>query len=99
MQWLPDSLPPCKFYATIKASYVTAIGGGLFRDVFVNEHPIVFTKEIYAAASFLRVVTFYMFVVTRVSFEISVTATIVIVIAVRLLAVKNNWNLAGVTPQ
>lgn len=71
----------------------------MFRDVFVNEHPIVFTKEIYTAASFLGVVTFYMFVVTRVSFEISVTATIVIVIAVRLLAVKNNWNLAGVTPQ
>jgi uncharacterized membrane protein YeiH len=47
----------------------------MIRDIFVNEHPIGFTKEIYAAASFLGVVTFYIFVETRVSFEISVTAT------------------------
>jgi uncharacterized membrane protein YeiH len=77
---------------------ITAIGGGILRDVLVNEHPIVFTKEIYAAASFLGVIAFYVLEVSQVSLEISVTATIVIVIAVRLLAVKRNWNLPRVAP-
>jgi uncharacterized membrane protein YeiH len=76
---------------------ITAIGGGILRDVLVNEHPIVFTKEIYAAASFLGVVAFYALGVTQVNLEISATATIGIVIAVRLLAVKRNWNLPRVT--
>jgi uncharacterized membrane protein YeiH len=76
---------------------ITAIGGGIIRDVLVNEHPIVFTKEIYAAASFLGVVVFYALEVAQVNLEISATATIVIVIAVRLLAVKRNWNLPRVT--
>jgi uncharacterized membrane protein YeiH len=76
---------------------ITAIGGGILRDVLVNEHPIVFTKEIYAAASFLGVTAFYTLEVTQVSLEISVIATIVIVITVRLLVVKRNWNLPRVT--
>ena len=76
---------------------ITAIGGGILRDVLVNEHPIVFTKEIYAGASFLGVVAFYALEVTQVNLEISATATIGIVIAVRLLAVKRNWNLPRVT--
>jgi uncharacterized membrane protein YeiH len=76
---------------------ITAIGGGILRDVLVNEHPIVFTKEIYAAASFLGFIAFYTLEVTQVSLEISVIATIVIVITARLLVVKRNWNLPRLT--
>ena len=28
----------------------TAIGGGVLRDVFINEEPLIFRKEIYALA-------------------------------------------------
>lgn len=83
----------------IISGVITAIGGGIFRDVLVNEHPIVFTREIYAAASFLGVLAFYLLEELQVSLEISVTTTIIIVIAVRLLAVERNWNLPRVTPQ
>jgi uncharacterized membrane protein YeiH len=83
----------------IISGVITAIGGGIFRDVLVNEHPIVFTREIYAAASFLGVLVFYLLEVLQVSLEITVTTTIMIVIAVRLIAVKRNWNLPRVTPQ
>jgi uncharacterized membrane protein YeiH len=83
----------------IISGVITAIGGGILRDVLVNEHPIVFTREIYAAASFLGVVVFYLLEVLQVSLEIAVTTTIMIVIAVRLIAVERNWNLPRVTPQ
>lgn len=45
---------------------LTPIGGGIIRDVLVNEHPLVFTKEIYAATCFLGVVTFNIFILTHV---------------------------------
>ena len=38
---------------------LTAIGGGILRDVFVNDTPIVFVKEFYASASFIGIVAFY----------------------------------------
>jgi uncharacterized membrane protein YeiH len=76
----------------------TLIGAYTVNAHFGNENPIVFTKEIYAAASFLGVIAFYVLEVSQVGLEISVTATIVIVISVRLLAVKRNWNLPRVAP-
>jgi uncharacterized membrane protein YeiH len=75
---------------------LTPIGEGIIRDVLVNEHPLVFTKEIYAAASFLGIVTFCIFILTHVNFEVAAIITILLVIVVRLLAVKYNWNLPTV---
>lgn len=37
----------------------TGIGGGVIRDVFVQEIPFVFQKEIYAVASIIGAATFY----------------------------------------
>src|SRR5438270_5003362 len=38
------------FLAMSFAGVLTAVGGGILRDVLVNEIPIVFTKELYASA-------------------------------------------------
>jgi len=38
------------FLAIVLAGMITAIGGGILRDVFVNEVPIVFVKEFYAVS-------------------------------------------------
>lgn len=39
---------------------VTGVGGGILRDTFVNEVPVVFKSEIYALASLLGALTFYL---------------------------------------
>jgi uncharacterized membrane protein YeiH len=78
------------------AGVLTAVGGGILRDVLVNEHPIVFTKEIYAAASFLGIVTFYLLILAHVNFELNVTIATTMIIVFRLLSVKYNWNLPRV---
>ena len=46
------------FLAIVSAGILTAVGGGILRDVFVNQVPIVFVKELYASASFVGVVIF-----------------------------------------
>ena len=38
------------FLLIVFAGVLTAIGGGILRDVFVNEIPIVFVKELYVTA-------------------------------------------------
>lgn len=81
------------FLAMAFAGVITAIGGGILRDVFVNEVPIVFVKELYATASFVGVVMLFGLLATGVPLEIAAIPCIVAVTALRLLAMKYNWNL------
>ena len=47
------------FLIIVLSGMLTAIGGGILRDVFVNQTPIVFVKELYASTSFIGAVVFY----------------------------------------
>ena len=46
------------FLAILLAGILTAAGGGILRDIFVNQVPIVFVKEFYLSASFIGIVIF-----------------------------------------
>jgi uncharacterized membrane protein YeiH len=81
------------FLAMAFAGLLTAVGGGILRDVFVNEVPIVFVKELYASASFVGVVIFFALLAAGVELNIAAIPSIVAVTAMRMLAMKYNWNL------
>lgn len=81
------------FLAMAFAGVLTAVGGGIMRDVFVKEIPIVFVKELYASASFIGVVIFFSLLAAGVDMNIAAIPSIVAVTALRLLAMKYNWNL------
>ena len=78
------------------AGVVTAIGGGILRDVFVREIPIVFVKEVYAVASVVGIVVFYATLAYGVDIQIASIFGIVVATGIRLLAMKYNWNLPKV---
>jgi len=63
------------------------------RDVFVNEIPLVFIKEFYASASFLGIVIFFVLLVLGINFNITTIASILVVIIIRFVAMRLNWNL------
>lgn len=81
------------FLAIALAGMVTAVGGGILRDMFVNEIPMVFVKELYASASFVGVVVFYAVLSIDSNLEAATVISVVIVTVLRLVAMKNNWNL------
>jgi len=81
------------FLAMAFAGVITAIGGGILRDVFVNEVPIVFVKELYATASFAGVVMLFGLISAGVPLEVAAIPCIVAVTALRLLAISHGWNL------
>ena len=75
---------------------ITAIGGGILRDVFVREIPIVFVKEVYAVASIIGIVMFYALLSFGIDVQVSSILGIVAATGIRLLAMKYNWNLPKV---
>ena len=84
------------FLAVALAGMLTAVGGGILRDVFVNEVPIVFVKELYASASFVGVLAFYILLSLGAEFHLVTIAGIAITTILRLVAMKYNWNLPKV---
>jgi len=59
------------FLAMSLAGIFTAIGGGIVRDVFVKEIPLVFIKELYASASFLGIIIFFILLYFDFNYYIS----------------------------
>lgn len=84
------------FLAIAFAGIVTAIGGGILRDVFVQDTPIIFVKELYASASFIGVVVFYFILVLDGSLYLATILGIIITTGLRMVAMKFNWNLPRV---
>lgn len=78
---------------------MTAIGGGIARDVLTAQTPMVLRKEVYALAALTgaAVVTFGAYV----SIPYGVTAPLgaAITTTVRLLAIKRDWNLPTAKPE
>ncbi|QDI88570.1 trimeric intracellular cation channel family protein [Candidatus Nitrosopumilus sp. SW] len=85
-----------EFLPMLLAGVITAIGGGILRDVFVREIPIVFVKEVYAVASVIGIVAFYAILYSGVDIQIASIIGIIITTGIRLLAMKYNWNLPKV---
>jgi uncharacterized membrane protein YeiH len=81
------------FLAMTFAGILTAVGGGILRDVFVNEMPIIFVKELYATASFVGVVFFYCLLVVDAPLFVASIVGIIVTTVLRLVAMKYNWNL------
>ena len=84
------------FLAIAFAGIVTAIGGGILRDVFVQDTPIIFVKELYASASFIGVVVFYFILAFDGSLYLATILGIIITTGLRMVAMKFNWNLPRV---
>ena len=81
------------FLAIMLAGILTAVGGGILRDVFVTQVPIVFVKEFYISASFIGVVVFYFTLYFGGELYSATILGIILTIALRLIAMKFNWNL------
>jgi len=81
------------FLAIVLAGILTAVGGGILRDVFVNQVPIVFVKEFYASASFIGIVVFYLILYFGGELYYATITGIIITTSLRLIAMKYNWNL------
>ncbi|MBQ5900269.1 MAG: trimeric intracellular cation channel family protein [Clostridia bacterium] len=83
--------------ATIFIGVITAVGGGILRDVFCTEVPDVFKKHVYAVASAAGALIFL--IVGRFLPEwIAVVCGFFTIVLLRFLAAHYRWNLPKVNP-
>ena len=81
------------FWVAIIMGCITGAAGGVLRDVFVNEVPLVFRKEIYAMACIIGGIIYQICEFLGVGLELTVIITFLSVVVVRLLAVKYGISL------
>jgi uncharacterized membrane protein YeiH len=70
---------------------ISAIGGGLGRDLLTGEIPVVLRREIYAVASLLGAGVVAVLVRVGVSRPVLIPVTALLIFVVRLLALRRGW--------
>ena len=73
----------------------TGIGGGVLRDVFIREIPLVFHKEIYAVAAAIGALAFYGLQMVMPDGQ-ALYPAFFITVAIRLISVRYNVNMPHV---
>ena len=74
---------------------VTAVGGGVIRDVSIQELPAVFYKEIYATAALAGSLAFF-FVYPYVAADAAMYICFAVTTGLRLLALRHHWDLPAI---
>ncbi|MFB1022814.1 MAG: putative membrane protein YeiH [Vicingaceae bacterium] len=73
----------------------SAVLGGVIRDMLINEIPLIFRKEIYAMAC-VAGGTAFVFLQDILSFEWNITATISLIIAIRIVVIQFKLGLSSI---
>lgn len=72
---------------------ITGAGGGMFRDIFINEVPLIFRKDIYAVACVLGGFIYYLCLEIGITPTWTQSISAVSVIIIRILAVRYGISL------
>lgn len=77
---------------------MTAVGGGMIRDLILRDIPFILRKRVYALAALIGATLYYLLVVVvfpndKVMEIVSQIACITLVVVIRVLATKFKWNL------
>jgi uncharacterized membrane protein YeiH len=73
---------------SISLGVISATFGGVIRDILCNDIPVIFRKEVYASACIAGAVVFLLLTKLDVNTNLNYIITSLIIISIRLLAVK-----------
>ena len=83
-------------FLCVTIALLSAVGGGLLRDVLTETQPYIFKKHIYALASIVGALLYYACEVLIGIQVLSAVVGIVFIIGIRILATKYRWSLPKV---
>ncbi len=72
---------------------VSAVFGGVVRDVLTNEIPLIFRKEIYATACLVGGIVFILLQQTTLDKNLVVLLSILVVMLIRYVSIRRGWSL------
>ncbi|MGN6508631.1 MAG: trimeric intracellular cation channel family protein [Chitinophaga sp.] len=80
-------------WASVILGMISAIFGGVIRDMMVNEIPLIFSRQVYATACLAGAALYIGLRHLGVDQDWNMVASILLVITVRLTAWKKGWSL------
>ena len=81
------------FWAAIIMGAITGAGGGVLRDVFINEEPLIFRKDVYGTTCIAGGIVYWVIALFSSSVILQQSACGITVIVLRVLAVRYNWSI------
>ncbi len=72
---------------------VTAVFGGVIRDVLCNEIPVILHREVYATLCMLGGALFFLLRILDVPLELNYTLSMLFIIITRVIAIRYNLSL------
>ncbi len=69
---------------------VSAVVGGVIRDILCNEIPLIFRKEIYAMACFTGALAFYFMELSGSPTNLNYLLTVILIVGIRVVAIRKN---------
>ncbi len=75
---------------------ITAVGGGVLRDVLANEVPLVLTRDFYATAAIIGSLTYYALAYLGLFRGYLTAVVLLLTFALRVAAIRRNWRLPTV---
>jgi len=82
-----------EFPIALLMGIVSAVFGGIIRDVLTNKVPLIFRKEIYASACLAGGLVFLGLEQISNNPTINMLISMLTVVVIRYLSVRNNWSL------
>ena len=81
------------FWVAIAMGCITGSAGGVIRDVLLNKEPVIFHKEIYAMASVMGGLAYWVTIQLDNSIELSAIISFAVTCLIRFLAVRYHLSL------
>lgn len=72
---------------------VSAVFGGVIRDIICNDIPLIFRKEIYALTCLFGGVLYFLLEAGGIGQSLNISITVLFIIAFRIIAVRYQWKL------
>lgn len=81
------------FFGIVILSFITAVGGGVTRDVMINQVPSVLISDFYGSIAVIVALLLGILNFFGAVNELGIIAIAVFSVALRLIAFKKKWNL------
>ncbi|MGZ3884866.1 MAG: trimeric intracellular cation channel family protein [Bacteroidia bacterium] len=80
-------------FASVILGLISAVFGGVIRDMLINEIPLIFAKEIYATACLFGAGLYVLLLYMNIDADIAAPVSMAAIIIVRLVALKYKLSL------
>ena len=85
-----------KILLSVTLGVLTGVGGGLVRDILVNDTPYILKKHVYALVSILGSLMYYILRLNLGESIISIAIPVITIVVLRIFAAKYRWSLPRV---